>query len=90
MYTYTHVHIHTCTHITERIKDLVDSRKYVCRVFVDKCKILFEKIKYFGLRCNVNDGIKFYLANRKQFVSINGFDSELIDFVCVEYHRDPL
>ena len=45
-------------------------------------KMLCEKIKYYGLKCNVNDLIKSYLANRKQFVSINGFDRELRNFVC--------
>ena len=38
----------------------------------------------------MNDLIKSYLANRKQFVSINGFDSELRDFVCRIPHGSSL
>ena len=39
--------------ITERTKDLVDSGKYVCRVFVDLEKAfntVNHKMKYYGLR----------------------------------------
>ena len=49
--------------IIERIKDLVDSGKYVCGVFVDLEKafdtvnhiILCDKLKYYGLGGNVNN-----------------------------------
>ena len=52
---------HALISITERIKDLVDSGKYVCGVFVDLEKafdtvnhiILCDKLKYYGLRGNV-------------------------------------
>ena len=81
---------HALISITERIKYLVDSGKYVCGVFVDLEKafdtvnhgILCEKLKFYGLRGNVNKLILLYLSNRKQFVSINGFNSDLRDFVC--------
>ena len=81
---------HALISITERIKDLVDSGKYVCGVFVDLEKafdtvnhrILCEKLIFYGLRGNVNRLIQSYLANRKQFVSINGFDFDLRDLFC--------
>ncbi len=81
---------HALISITERIKSLVDSGKYVCGVFVDLEKafdtvnhrILGEKLNFYGLRGNVNNLIQSYLANRKQFVSINGFDSDLRDLQC--------
>ena len=41
-----------------------------------------KKLNFYGLRGNINKLIKSYLENRKQFVSINGFDSELRDLVC--------
>ena len=44
--------------------------------------ILCEKIKYYGLRGVVNKLIHSYLANRKQFVSINGFDSSIRNISC--------
>ena len=81
---------HALISITERIKSLVDSGNYVCGVFVDLEKafdtvnhnILCEKLNFYGLRGKVNNLISSYLDNRKQFVSINGFDSELRDLVC--------
>ena len=53
---------HALISITERIKDLVDSGKYVYGVFVDlekafdtvNHKILCEKLNFYGLRGNVN------------------------------------
>ena len=81
---------HALISITERIKNLVDSGKYVCGVFVDlekafdtvNHKMLCEKLNFYGLRGNINKLIKSYLENRKQFVSVNGVDSELRDIVC--------
>ena len=76
---------HALLSITERIKELIDSSNYVCGVFVDlekafdtvNHKILCEKLDYYRLRGNVNKLIQSYLANRKQYVSINGFESNL-------------
>ena len=45
-------------------------------------KILCDKLTYYGLRGNINKLIQSYLTNRKQFVSINGFDSNLSDITC--------
>ena len=81
---------HALLSITERIKELVDSGNYVCGIFIDLEKafdtvnhdILCEKLKYYGLRGNVNKLIRSYLTNRKQFVSINGFDSSLRNLLC--------
>ena len=81
---------HALLSITERIKELLDSGNYVCGVFVDLEKafdtvnhsVLSEKLNYYGLRGNVNNLIKSYLTNRKQFVSINGFDSNVSGISC--------
>ena len=43
--------------------------------------LLWHK-NYYGLRGNVNDLIRSYLSNRKQFVSINGFVSETRNICC--------
>ena len=69
-----------CLSITKCIGELVDSGNYVCGIFVylEKAfdtvnhKILCENHNYYGL----------YLGTRKQFVSINGFNSNLRDIVC--------
>ena len=44
--------------------------------------ILCDKIKAYGLRGNINDLLKSYLCERKQYVSINGFDSEVKKVTC--------
>ena len=44
--------------------------------------ILCDKIKSYGLRGNINNLLKSYLTNRKQYVSINGHDSAVRDVTC--------
>ena len=44
--------------------------------------ILCKKLKYYGLRGNITNLIHSYLCNRKQYVSLNGFDSILGDLRC--------
>ena len=81
---------HAIISLTEHIRKLLDKGEYVCGVFVDLEKafdtvhheILCEKIKAYGLRGNVNDLLKSYLTDRKQYVSINGFDSDTRDVTC--------
>ena len=62
----------------------------MCGIFIDLEKafntvnheILCDKLNYYGLRGNVNCLIRSYLSDRKQYVSIDGFDSELRDLNC--------
>ena len=76
---------HALISITERIKDFVDSGNYVCGIFIDLEKafdtvnheILCEKLNFYGLRGNINNLIRSHLYNRRQFVAINGFNSDL-------------
>ena len=81
---------HAIISITEYIRKLLDDGQYVCGIFVDLEKafdtvnhnLLCEKLEYYGLRGNTNKLIKSYLSNRKQYVSLNGFDSEIRDISC--------
>ena len=81
---------HALVSITERIKSLLDDTQFVCGIFIDLEKafdtvnhdILCDKLNYYGLRGNVNNLIKSYLTNRKQFVSINGQDSQIKNITC--------
>ena len=76
---------HALISITEYIRECLDSGNYVCGVFVDlekafdtvNHKILCEKLNHYGLRGNINNLIQSYLTNRNQYVSLNGFDSEI-------------
>ena len=82
--------IHALTDITENIKILLDSQFYVCGIFVDlekafdtvNHKILIDKLNVYGFRGQTNLLLKSYLYNRKQFVSINGFDSNINTIKC--------
>ena len=81
---------HAIISFTEHIRSLLDKGEYVCGIFVDLEKafdtvhhdILCKKLEFYGLRGNVNKLIKSYLSDRKQFVSINGYDSEVKDVTC--------
>ena len=85
---------HSCNHaiisLTEHVKKLIDEGQIVCGVFIDLEKafdtvhheILIDKLNAYGLRGKINDLFKSYLSNRKQFVSLNGFDSETENITC--------
>jgi exonuclease III len=85
---------HSCNHaiisLTEHVKKLLDDGHVVCGVFVDLEKafdtvhheILCDKLNAYGLRGKVNDLFKSYLSNRKQFVSLNGFESSIEEITC--------
>ena len=68
----------------------MDTGHYVCGIFIDLEKafdtvnhsILCEKLNYYGLRGNVNNLIQSYLSNRKQFVSIDGVNSNTLNVNC--------
>ena len=81
---------HALISITEKIKSLMDDNNVVCAIFIDlekafdtvNHKILVDKLKHYGLRGNVNKLIQSYLSNRKQYVSIKGFDSVILNVEC--------
>ena len=74
---------HALINITERIRESLDQGKFVAGVFVDFQKafdtvnhqILVKKLSHYGIRGNLNKWFASYLSNRKQHVSVLGFDS---------------
>ena len=74
---------HALISLTENLKNYLDSGLIVAGVFIDlekafdtvNHKILCEKLNYYGFRGCSNQLIRYFLENRKQYVSINGFDS---------------
>ena len=70
-------------HLTETIKDALDKGKYCCGIFVDSQKafdnvdhnILLSKLKHYGTRGVAYSWFESYLNDRKQYVSINGYNS---------------
>ena len=71
--------------IVERIQKQLDAGNYTARVFVDLRKafdtvghnILLEKLDYYGIRGVAKDWFRFYLANRKRYVTLNGSSSSM-------------
>ena len=76
---------HALIQITEKIKNALDNGNHACGVFIDlqnafdtvNHDILIDKLSYYGIRGPSNQWFKSYLSNRSQYVSINGFHSEI-------------
>ena len=81
---------HALISTTEWIKSLIDKGNFVGGIFIDLQKafdtvnhdILCEKLMYYGFRGNSHLLIKSFLSNRKQFVSIDGFNSSHLEITC--------
>ena len=81
---------HAVISLTENIEKAIDNKMFVCGVFVDLQKafdtvghnILLHKLLHYGITDIANCWFSSYLSNRKQFVAINGFDSETQSFQC--------
>ena len=81
---------HDIISLAESIKNFLDKKDIVSGIFIDLEKsfdtvnhsTLCDKLNYYGFRGKFNDLIKLYLTNRKQFVSINGYDSTKLDITC--------
>ncbi|MBY0580760.1 MAG: hypothetical protein K2P53_03665 [Rickettsiales bacterium] len=85
-----HSTCHALISITEKIRKALDNSNFVCGIFIDLQKafdtvdhnILISKLKHYGIRGIVNDWFRSYLTDRKQFVSINGYNSTNKSVVC--------
>ena len=81
---------HALISTTELIKSELEDGNYVAGIFIDLEKafdtvnhdILIQKLSYYGFRGNSQKLIKSFLTNRKQYVSINSFESEKRDVTC--------
>ena len=79
---------HAVIILTENNEKAIDNKMFVCEVFVDLQKafdtvdhnIFLHKLSHYGIRDIANCRFSSYLSNRKQFVTINGFDSEIQSF----------
>ena len=81
---------HALISISENIKNSIDNGKFGCGIFLDLKKafdtvnhnILLDKMEYYGVRGNALKWFQSYLENSKQFVSVNGVSSEILDVKC--------
>ena len=85
-----HSTTHVLIHLTKRIRGHLDSAKCGCGIFVNFQKafdtvdhiILIQKLNYYGVRDKANNWFSSYFKSRTQFVTINGFNSELKEINC--------
>ena len=76
--------------LVEELIKTIDDKKITIGVFIDLKKafdtidhnILLQKLEHYGIRGMVNDWLKSYLSNRKQYVKINGVESDCCNVVC--------
>ena len=81
---------HSLITITENIKITPDRNKYGCGVFIDlkkafdtvNHKILLQKLEHYGIHGDSLAWFKSYLSDRKQYVHINGINSEITTVTC--------
>ena len=81
---------HALINLTESIRQSLDEGRFGCGIFVDlqkafdivDHKILLPKLEYYGIRVVCTDLFKSYWSDRKQFVSINGYNSDLMTVDC--------
>ena len=85
-----HTTSHALLHFIDKISQAIDKKMHTIGIFLDYSKafdtidheILLGKLSHYGVRGTALDWFKSYLADRKQFVSLNGFDSGLQNVTC--------
>ena len=81
---------HALINLTESIRQTLDEDSFGYGIFLDlqnafdtvDHKIIMHKLEFYGIRGGCNDWCKSYLSDRKQFVSINGYNSGLMPVIC--------
>ena len=81
---------HALVSLTEAIKNSLENRKFGCGIFLDLQKafdivnhdILLLKLEHYGIRGISLDWCKPYFSDRKQYVSLNGSNSNFCDVAC--------
>ena len=76
--------------LQDRIADAFRKRECCVGIFMDLSKafdtldhrILLYKLDHYGIRGTALDWFRNYLTNRKQFVSVNEINSELLPVTC--------
>ena len=83
-FTKKHSTNHALLNMTQQIKETMDKGNIAIGFFVDfqkafdtvNHKILLRKLEHYGIRGIANSWFSSYLANRQQYVSIGGINSE--------------
>ena len=78
------------TQLIENLTDANEDKKYTVGVFIDLKKafdtidhnLLLKKLDHYGIRGVPNDWLRSYLSDRRQYVSFNNFNSDLMNVSC--------
>ena len=81
---------HALVSLTETVKSTLDNKRFGCGIFIDlqkafdtvNHKILLSKLEHYGIRGCALEWFRSYLSDRKQYVSANGSNSNLLSITC--------
>ena len=81
---------HSLISITETINKTIEDKKFGCGVFIDLKKafdtvnhqILLKKLEHYGIRDKALLWFSSYLTDRKQYVHLNGCNSDIKEITC--------
>ena len=81
---------HALISIAESIRCSADNKEFGCGIFIDLKKafdtvnhsILLLKLHHYGVRGKAYEWFQSYLSNRKQFVCVNGHESDSLPLTC--------
>jgi len=76
--------------IIDKISDEIDKKKFSIGVFIDLSKafdtinhkIMLNKLFHYGIRGIAHDWLTSYLTNRRQYVQIKSYKSNLLPVTC--------
>ena len=81
---------HALVSLTEAIRNTLDNKRLGCGIFIDlqgafdtvNHRILLSKLEHYGIRGCALEWFRSYLTDRKQYVSVNGSNSNLLSITC--------